>query len=136
LFYSVLYILCRDATYVKKNGQKLEVILVVLELATGGELFDFLAFTGNFEESMARTYFHQLINGVGYCHSKGIAHRDLKPENLLLSSNFTLKLADFGFSNAFSNTERTMYTECGTPGYMAPEVFTRQGYDGIGADIW
>ncbi len=69
-----------DATYEKKNGTKLQVILVVLELATGGELFDFLAFTGPFEESIARSYFQQLIAGIAHCHSKGIAHRDLKPE--------------------------------------------------------
>jgi len=125
-----------DATYVKKDGTKMDVILVVLELATGRELFDFLAFTGNFDESIARTYFHQLINGVGYSHSLSIVHRDLKPENLLLSSDFTLKIADFGFANAFTENERLMYTECGTPGYMAPEVFTRSGYDGCGADVW
>ena len=64
-----------DCTYEKKNGTKLQVILVVLELATGGELFDFLAFTGPFEEAIARTYFQQLIAGISHCHSKGIAHR-------------------------------------------------------------
>lgn len=160
-----------DAVYTKKNGKKSDVILVVLELATGarfsqccifschtcvperscwcvvaaasagGELFEFLSFTGCFEEAIARTYFHQLIAGVGYCHSKGVVHRDLKPENLLLDSNFVLKvravgvdvpalltypccvgvwlqLADFGFSNIFTSGDKTMYTECGTPGYM------------------
>lgn len=61
---------------------------------------------------------------------------DLKPENLLLSSNFQLKLADFGFSSAFTDVSKTMYTECGTPGYMAPEVFQRTGYDPQAADIW
>ena len=66
-----------NALYPKKNGTKVEVILVVLELATGGELFEYLSFTGLFEENIARTYFRQLIDGVSYCHSKGIAHRDL-----------------------------------------------------------
>ena len=74
------------------TGKKSDVILVVLELATGGELFEFLSFTGCFEEAIARTYFHQLIAGVGYCHSKGVVHRDLKPENLLLDSSFVLKV--------------------------------------------
>ena len=55
-----------DCTYEKKNGTKLQVILVVLELATGGELFDFLAFTGPFEEAIARTYFQQLIAGIAH----------------------------------------------------------------------
>lgn len=101
----------------KKNGTELQVILVVLELATGGELFDFLAFTGPFEEAIARTYFQQLVAGLAHCHSKGIAHRDLKPENLLLDSSFVLKLADFGFANTFNSVQNVMYTECGTPGY-------------------
>ena len=69
-----------DCTYEKKNGTKIQVILVVLELATGGELFDFLAFTGPFEETIARAYFHQLIAGIAHCHSAGYAHRDIKPE--------------------------------------------------------
>lgn len=125
-----------DCTYEKKNGTKLQVILVVLELATGGELFDFLAFTGPFEEAIARTYFQQLIAGIAHCHSKGIAHRDLKPENLLLDSSFVLKLADFGFANTFNSVQNVMYTECGTPGYMAPEVFSKKGYDASAADIW
>jgi len=127
-----------DAVYEKKNGDKIDVILVVLELADGGELFEFLSFTGCFEEAIARTYFHELIAGVSYCHGKGVAHRDLKPENLLMDSNFVLKIADFGFSNVFSLStgNKTMMTECGTPGYMAPEVFTGKGYDATLADIW
>jgi serine/threonine protein kinase len=84
----------------------------------GGELFEFLNFTGSFDESIARTYFHQLIAGVECAHRAGVAHRDLKPENLLLDANFVLKLADFGFSNVFTSADHLMYTECGTPGYM------------------
>jgi len=125
-----------DIEYEKKNGSKYPVILVVLELATGGELFDFLAFTGPFEEAIARTYFIQMMAGIAHCHSKGIAHRDIKPENLLLDSQFVLKLADFGFANTFNSVQRVMYTECGTPGYMAPEVFAKKGYDPQAADIW
>jgi len=124
----------------KKNGDKIDVILVVLELADGGELFEFLSFTGCFEEAIARTYFHELIAGVSYCHGKGVAHRDLKPENLLLDSNFVLKIADFGFSNVFSlssnSNSKNMNTECGTPGYMAPEMSSGKGYDATLADIW
>lgn len=54
-----------------------------MELATGGELFDYVATTGKFSEPIARFYFHQLINGLEYVHNKGITHRDLKPENVL-----------------------------------------------------
>jgi serine/threonine protein kinase len=134
-----------DAQYEKKDGTKTDIILVVLELATGGELFEFLSFTGAFEEKIARTYFHQLIAGIGYCHSQGVVHRDLKPENLLMDQNFLLKLADFGFSRVFNPDgdakEKVMQTECGTTGYMAPEMFRgfdrrKQGYDATATDVW
>jgi len=126
-----------DCTYTKKNGKAQNIILVVLELATGGELFEFLSYTGFFEEAIARTYFQQLMSGVGYCHSQGVVHRDLKPENLLLDVDFTLKIADFGFSNIVCSAHKLMFTECGTPGYMAPEMIRNtKGYDGMKADIW
>jgi len=110
-------------------------MLVVLELATGGELFEFLQHTGSFEEAVARTYFHQLINGASYCHSQGVAHRDLKPENLLMDDRFVLKLADFGFAKVM-DAGKNLYTQCGTPGYMAPEMFDLHGYDAMKADVW
>lgn len=125
-----------NATYTKKNGKTLDVILIVLELATGGELFEFLSYTGYFGEPLARTYMLQLLSGLSHCHNKGIAHRDLKPENLLMDDKFRLKIADFGFSNIVTTTQKVMFTECGTPGYMAPEMFLHKGYDGCVADVW
>ena len=85
-------------TYEKTNGSKKEVQFIVLELALGGELFDFVAISGRFIEPIARYFFKQFIDGLKYCHKQGIAHRDLKPENLLLDNNFSLKIADFGFA--------------------------------------
>jgi len=128
-----------SAKYVKKSGVCNDVILLVLELATQGELFDYLSYTGAFHETLARTYFHQLIDAVGYCHSHAIAHRDLKPENLLLDHTFSLKVADFGLSNSLitpAGQHRLMHTECGTLAYLAPEVLARKGYDGTAADVW
>ena len=128
-----------SAKYTKKSGACYDVILLVLELATQGELFDYLSYTGAFHETLARTYFHQLIDAVGYCHSHAIAHRDLKPENLLLDHTFALKVADFGLSNSLitpAGQHRLMHTECGTLAYLAPEVLSRKGYDGTAADVW
>ena len=128
-----------QAAYTKKSGACYDVILLVLELATQGELFDYLSYTGAFHETLARTYFHQLIDAVGYCHSHGVAHRDLKPENLLLDHTFALKVADFGLSNSLvtpAGAHRLMHTECGTLAYLAPEVLSRKGYDGAAADVW
>lgn len=76
-----------------------DVIYLVLELAESGELFDFVALSGKFSESVARYYFRQLIDGLGYIHSQGFAHRDLKPENIFLDDKFNLKIADFGFAS-------------------------------------
>ena len=59
-------------------------IFIVLELITGGELFDKIVAEGRFSEDTARYYFKQLVDGVQYCHTNGVCHRDLKPENLLL----------------------------------------------------
>jgi serine/threonine protein kinase len=71
-------------------------IYLVIELVTGGELFDRIVTVGRFDDDTARVYFQQLINGVAYVHSRGIVHRDLKPENLLLDDRGLLKISDFG----------------------------------------
>ena len=73
-------------------------IFIVLELVTGGELFDKIVDAGRFSEDEARKYFYQLCSGVMYCHKQGVAHRDLKPENLLLDDSDRLKISDFGLS--------------------------------------
>ena len=76
-------------------------IFLVLELASGGELFDRIRVDEGCNEAVARNYFLQLLSGVEYCHARGVCHRDLKPENLLLADNrdgAVLKIADFGLS--------------------------------------
>lgn len=114
----------------------------MLELITGGELFDKIVAEGRFDDVTARFYFRQLIRGVKYCHSQGVCHRDLKPENLLLDANGDLKISDFGLSalytgNADDEGRATLlHTTCGTPNYVAPEVLADRGYDGRAADIW
>lgn len=80
-----------------KKGSK-EVNYIVLELASGGELFDFIALGGRFDEPTARLYSTQLFTALNYMHSAGVCHRDLKPENLMLDHNYNLKVADFGFA--------------------------------------
>lgn len=123
-------------TYVKKNGLEKEVVVLVLELAVGGELFDFMMYTGAFPEVIARTYFCQMLSALEMCHSTGIAHRDIKPENILLDDNFQLRMADFGLSSIMEDENGVCYTECGTRSYMAPEVLAKQPYDGAQADLW
>jgi len=113
-------------------------IFIVLELVTGGELFDKIVTAGRFDEPTARKYFRQLISGVDYCHHQGVCHRDLKPENLLLDEQALLKISDFGLSALYGSDHSAtlLHTTCGTPNYVAPEVLADKGYDGFQADVW
>ena len=94
----------KEAHVEKEDGTKYPVICIALELATGGELFDFVK-AGMYSERIARFYFKQLIDGLDYVHQRGITHRDLKPENILYDSNFNLKIADFGFAAPISGRD-------------------------------
>jgi len=113
-------------------------IFIVLELVTGGELFDKIVTASRFDEPTARKYFRQLISGVEYCHRQGVCHRDLKPENLLLDDQAMLKISDFGLSALYGSDHNMtlLHTTCGTPNYVAPEVLADKGYDGFMADVW
>lgn len=111
-------------------------IFIVLELVTGGELFDHIMRNGRIkDDAQARKYFRCLIEGIKYCHSHGVCHRDLKPENILLDESGGLKISDFGLA-ATDARGRTLHTTCGTPNYVAPEVLMDKGYDGEAADVW
>ncbi|CAH1263829.1 CHEK1 [Branchiostoma lanceolatum] len=109
-----------------------------LEYASGGELFDRIEPDQGMAQSQAQRYFRQLITGVEYLHTKGVAHRDIKPENLLLDDSDNLKISDFGLSTVFRHQgkERKMNKCCGTPPYVAPEVMRKEEYRAEPADIW
>ncbi|XP_049841096.1 serine/threonine-protein kinase SIK2-like isoform X2 [Schistocerca gregaria] len=111
------------------------MIYIVSEYASQGEIFDYIARFGRMSESAARRKFWQILSAVEYCHNKRVVHRDLKAENLLLDANMNIKIADFGFSNYFTPGE-TLSTWCGSPPYAAPEVFEGKRYVGPEIDIW
>ncbi|KAF9325026.1 hypothetical protein BG006_011452 [Podila minutissima] len=111
---------------------------IVIEYASGGELFDHILAHRYLKEKDACRLFAQLMSGVNYLHSKHIVHRDLKLENLLLDRNRNIMITDFGFANQFeSSTRDLMSTSCGSPCYAAPELVISDGlYVGSGVDIW
>ncbi|KAM0199896.1 hypothetical protein ACHAPA_004266 [Fusarium lateritium] len=97
---------------------------IAMEYAEGGDLFDKIEADVGVREDIAQVYFVQLIGGVSFMHSKGVAHRDLKPENILLSQDGSLKLADFGMATMFEykGQRKQSSTLCGSPPYIAPEI--------------
>jgi serine/threonine protein kinase len=109
---------------------------MVLEYASGGELFEMLTTKGPFDEDTARNYFHQLVDAIDYMHERRAAHRDLKPENILFDHQGRLKVADFGFSIVANSQIGQLRSKCGTPSYAAPELFNPDSYAGPPADIW
>lgn len=109
---------------------------MVMELMTGGELFDRIVEKEHYSEKEASDTIRPIVDAIRYCHSMGIAHRDLKPENLLYTSpdpGATIKISDFGLAKVISNS--LMTTACGTPGYVAPEIILGKGYD-FQIDYW
>jgi serine/threonine-protein kinase CHEK1 len=128
------------------SGEDPAWLWIAMELATGGDLFDKVEADAGLSEDIGHAYFTQLVNGVGYMHSKGIGHRDLKPENILLDADGNLKLADFGMATLFeyNGKRKTAVTLCGSPPYVAPEVLScgshdkskAIGYHADRADVW
>eukprot|EP00475_Leptophrys_vorax_P033930 TRINITY_DN5414_c0_g1_i3.p1 TRINITY_DN5414_c0_g1~~TRINITY_DN5414_c0_g1_i3.p1 ORF type:complete len:544 (-),score=145.23 TRINITY_DN5414_c0_g1_i3:74-1705(-) len=119
-----------DAEYPLKGSSTESVSCIILELAEGGPLFDFLKYCGGLQEVIARTYFRQLIAGVEECHRHGIVHRDIKLENLLLSKDYVLKIGDFGLCQTGITDETVMMNQrCGTPQYKAPEIHEKREYN-------
>ncbi|KAM4700905.1 testis-specific serine/threonine-protein kinase 3 [Discoglossus pictus] len=115
------------------NGSK---IYMVMELAEGGDIFEWIVQNGAMPEERVRILFRQLVEAIRYLHSQGVAHRDLKCENALLDQG-TLKLTDFGFAKLLptSYTELTR-TFCGSTAYAAPEVLQGVPHDSRKGDIW
>nr|XP_014346021.1 PREDICTED: serine/threonine-protein kinase DCLK3 [Latimeria chalumnae] len=111
-------------------------IYLILEYVHGGDLFDAITESIKFTEHNAALMITDLCEALSYIHSINIVHRDLKPENLLVQRNAdgstTLKLADFGLGMTVTEP---VFTVCGTPTYVAPEILSEKGY-GLEVDMW
>lgn len=111
--------------------------IVVLEYAEGGDLHEMVSKGSNLRAEICRSLFKQLIESIEYLHSKGIAHRDIKPENILFTSNYELKLSDFGLATQSdgSDGEKILTSKLGTEGFKSPEIEEGK-YNGKHADLF
>lgn len=111
----------------------------VMEYCSGGDLCRLLQ-KRSLSENEINCCFRQLVEGVRYLHSQGVAHRDLKLENMLLDSHGTVKIGDFGSSHVFRANKYDSFHKargvCGSMPYIAPEEFTQDAYDARAADVW
>lgn len=107
-------------------------IYIVMELVTGGELFEKIQTVHRFSEKKAAEYFRQILSGVNYLHKHNIVHRDLKPENILFDGEL-LKIVDFGTSKIYDSSKKMKRCE-GTPYYIAPEVLNGRYTERC--DVW
>ncbi|KAM4700197.1 NUAK family SNF1-like kinase 2 [Discoglossus pictus] len=110
-------------------------IVIVMEYASQGDLYDYISERQRLTEHEARRFFRQIVSAVQYCHVNGIVHRDLKLENILLDENKNVKIADFGLSNIF-HSDSFLQTYCGSPLYASPEIVNGKPYVGPEVDSW
>ena len=110
-------------------------VYIVMELAEGGDLLDYINKKRFLDDEDAKGLFHDLVDGLVECHRLRFVHRDLKCENMLLSKNYRLKISDFGFARRFTDTQK-LQTYCGSYAYAAPEIIVGEPYLGRMADIW
>ncbi|XP_023661221.1 calcium/calmodulin-dependent protein kinase type 1-like isoform X2 [Paramormyrops kingsleyae] len=112
-------------------------LYLVMQLVSGGELFDRIVEKGFYTEKDASKLIQQILDAVRYLHDMGIVHRDLKPENLLyysMDDDSKIMISDFGLSK-IEASDVVMSTACGTPGYVAPEVLAQKPYNKA-VDCW
>lgn len=130
---------CESCVRLFEHYESKLCLYLVLECMQGGELFDHIVKKEFLSEVEAANIIKQLAGALSYLHDHGIVHRDIKPENILFEShrkNARVKLTDFGLAVKITEPgTRELTTPCGTPGYVAPEIFQPDAY-GVEVDVW
>lgn len=122
-------------TSVYEVFENAEKIILVMEFASGGELYDYINDKQGLYEEEARKFFRQIVSAVHYLHMNGIVHRDLKLENIVMDRKGNAMIADFGLANIFSKNN-LLSTYCGSPLYASPEIVNGLPYTGPEVDCW
>ena len=115
--------------------QDQEHLYFILEFIQGGELFFHLHREIRFDDEKTRFYIAELILVLNFLHNNKVIYRDIKPENILLDLEGHIKLTDFGLSRLCSGINEKVFTICGTPYYIAPEIIENKGYNNS-VDWW
>ena len=117
---------CRYIINLIQVYESQDEVIMLLEYLPGKDLYNKIKISGKMAESQAFLYFSQLLKGLLFLRHHGICHRDLKPDNILFDEENNLKIADFSLSDYYEGGLKGI---CGTPGYMAPEIFSHDIYD-------
>ena len=110
-------------------------LYIITEFMQGGEMFFHLHKEKKFSNEKTRFYIIELILAIEFLHKNNMLYRDLKPENIMIDANGHIKLTDFGLSKMVTKSKEKVFTICGTPQYLAPEILSDDGYDNS-VDWW
>ena len=117
---------CRYIIKLCQVYENQDEVIMLLEYLPGKDLYHKIKTFGKMAENQVFIYFSQLLKGLLFLNYHGICHRDLKPDNILFDSENNLKIADFSLADHYEDGLKGI---CGTPGYMAPEVFSHELYN-------
>ena len=129
----------QNITKILETFEDEQFYFIIMEYINGGNLFSYVKKRRKLSEKVAKFLFRQIILGINHIHSNLIVHRDIKLENILIDMNNNIKICDFGIGIILSSENQTLYSHCGTPMYIAPEIILstkEKGYKGFPVDIW
>ena len=120
---------CPFIVNIKSAFQDEKYLYIVSDFMQGGDMYYHMHEAHKLDFERTQFYIAEIVLAIEYLHNNNMVYRDLKPENILLDSKGHIKLTDFGLSKMLSSSKDKAFTICGTPQYLAPEVFIHKGYD-------